>query len=229
MPLCPCGCNQDLKRRAIKRHLRGEAVPRLVTAVVKASQTVGHAVSPPRLNPSRKLRSSRRYFPSPPASVTFDEERDTLMSERDGAAGNRGMSVASEDVIVDDVDAQCALSAALKDVWSGVNHEDDAEDDDAEDDDAEDDDAEDDDVEDDDWEEEYYNDEEADNEYDGRDSHGNGLTALERLGEDFERDLLANGEFHVPFSVPILAYIIIRSWKVKRARHVDPTCIYVQG
>lgn len=181
MPTCTCGCNQELTRRAIKKHLQGQTAPRLVSAVVRACQTIGSAVSPPRLNLSKKLRSSRRYFPSSPVPAAANEEPDAVVSEGGDAARGIGMSEEYDEDFVDG--AQHAINAALEDVWSGLHHHDDN------------------------TEEEHNENDEDEGEdveedpdgwklYDSWDhSHEGDLSALDTLGEDFERDAVANGEF----------------------------------
>jgi hypothetical protein len=188
MPMCTCGCNQDLTRRAIKNHLQGRTIPRLVTAAVKASQTLRSTISPGRLNPLKKLRSSRRYFPSPPASVIVDEDPDFVMSDGIGDGEDNNISAGGEEhTVIEEADAiDRAIGAALGGVWSGLHHDDD----DAEEDYDED--------RDDEGEEEVENDTErevVEDAYDSWDDHEIGLSALDMLGEEFERKSIANGEF----------------------------------
>lgn len=124
MPLCTCGCNQNITRRAIQNHLRGRTVPRLVTALVKSYQTFG-PISPPRLNPSKKLRSSRRYFPSSPTLANFNDKPDMATSEVDIAERDRAMHSGNEAaIILDDEGFEHAVNAAREDVWSGLHHDD---------------------------------------------------------------------------------------------------------
>ena len=171
--MCTCGCNQELKSRAIKNHLRGRSVPQLITAAIRTRKTLGPTASPPRLKPSKKLRSSRPYFPSLPAPTAVNGEPGSIISEGDGVAEDVDMEVENDDDFVDEVDTRHAIEAALNDVWSGLHHDDD-------------------DV------EEESGDEEEDIEedpegwmlYDLED----GLSALDQLGEDFEREAIANGE-----------------------------------
>jgi hypothetical protein len=174
MPLCTCGCNQNLSRRAVNNHVKGRAAPRLITLVVKAHRAHGRAVSPPRLNPPKKLRSSRRYFPSSPASATAHDEPDFPMSN---AAGD-GDASDEEESFLDEAGAQRAINAALEDIWSGWHHYNDdtgAESDDDGGEGGEGEDA-----------EAGWDDDEYENE--------NELSALDILGEDFERNSVANGK-----------------------------------
>jgi len=208
MPLCTCGCHQQLSRRSIKNHVLGLSAPRLVTAVVKAYQALGRSVSPPRLNPPKKLRSSRRYFPSVPTSENTDWEADFVMSG-DEATRDEGMS-SKEDIVDGEMGAERAIKAALEDVWSGLLHDSDSEEGYGDSHDSEEgyDDSRDgggyagnrD-------EEEYGGDE--DNEGDGVEGedaklwnmggpwndHEKGLSTLDMLGEEFERNAAAHGEF----------------------------------
>jgi len=186
MPICTCGGSQELTCQAIKNHLQGRAIPHLITAAMKTCRTLGMTVSPPRLNPRKKLRSSRRYFPSSPTSVAVVDEPDFLMSEGDGGVedGDLGMEC-KEGLSVDDAGVQHAINAALEDVWSGLHHDDD--------------DA----VEEGDDKEDYEEGEDAEvnyahddwKMYDDLDVNENGLSALEMLGEDFERNVIAGGGF----------------------------------
>jgi hypothetical protein len=219
MPVCLCGCNQNLTRRAIKNHLHGRPVPRLITAVVKACQTLRSTVSPSRLNPSKKLRSSRRYFPSSPPSVTADEEPDLFMSEGTGEAGDIGAR--DEEDIVEGANVNrginASLSSVLRNIWSGFHHDDDAEEEYNEDEDVEGE------------EEKDIEGELVEDAYDDGDDDDNALSALDMLGEDFERKSVANGEF--PCAIPIRssAYEVQYSWKVKRTRHIDSASVRFQG
>ena len=187
---CRCGCNQNLTRKGIKKHLQGRSVPCLVTAVVRACRR--RDISPPRLQPSRKFRSSRRYFPSSPASVTVDEEPDFVMLEGDRnvasnivvdeANAKRAINAAS-DIVVDEANVERAINAAQEDIWSGLHHDDnDAEEED--DDYAGDEGSED-------GEEAAGN---VEGDYDEWDGDETGLSPLELLGEDFERNSITNGE-----------------------------------
>jgi hypothetical protein len=192
MPLCTCGCNQELTRRAIKNHLQGRAIPHLVTAAVKTRHALSSTVSPPRLNPRKKLRSSRRYFPSSPTSVVSIDEPDFHTSEGDDAVRDGESCMEYEERFSDgDAAIQCAINAALKDVWSGLHHSDgdtvEEDDDDAV---EEGDDGgakgggdKEDNCADDSWKL-----------YDDLSVGENGLSALDMIGEDFERNVTANGE-----------------------------------
>jgi hypothetical protein len=168
-------------------HLGGRTIPRLVTAIVKSRQTLGPTTSPPRLNPAKKLRSSRRYFPSSP-TLPSDDELDVAMSDGGITEGNgaTGSGVLHETaVVVDGASVEHAISAARAEIWSGFHHDGDDADDDMEDYDEYDDgeamDAVGEDVQD------GYED-------GGWDDHEIGLSALDSLGEDFERGSVANGE-----------------------------------
>ena len=111
------------------------------------------------------------------------------MSEEDGAAEEEDVNVECvEEFSIDEAGVQRAITAALKDVWSGLHHDDD--------------DA----VEEDEDGKEGGEDvtgEEAEGEDEDHgwqayaDWHGqeNGLSALDVLGEDFERNFISNGEF----------------------------------
>jgi hypothetical protein len=185
MPVCKCGCNQDLSRRATKKHLQGRTVPRLVTAAVKACQALGRTVSPPRLNPPKKLRSSRRYLPSSPTSVTTNGEADFIISEGAGDGPVRDAGIISSDKDAE-AGAQRALSAALEGVLSGLHHDADAEEEYDENGDTE---------------GEGDNTDDVDGEdpdgwklYDTWNEYGDGLSALDTIGEDFERNVIANGK-----------------------------------
>ena len=81
--------------------------------------------SPPRLKPSKKLRSSRPYFPSLPAPTAVSGEPGSIISEGDGVAEDMDMGVKNNDDFVDEVDTHHAIEAALNDVWSGLHHDDD--------------------------------------------------------------------------------------------------------
>ena len=186
MPVCSCGCNQNLSRRGIKYHLKRQAVPRLVTAVVHSSRNVGQ-VSPPRLNPAKKLRSSRRFLPSspePPPSVNLDHP----MSDVDiGDIGDNiianiceGDEIEEIEFDIDEAAVQDTIHHTLDDVWTGKHHavSDNKDFEDADEMDSED---EDEDVE----EDEEIEDEEY------------GLSAMDLLEEDFERDAVRNGKFTI--------------------------------
>ena len=145
---------------------------------MKASHVFGRMVSPPRLNASKKLRSSRRYFPSSLAAAV-DSEPDFPMSEEDGSTGEGDVDVDCEELVV-----QRAINVALRDIWSGRHHDNYDTDDEDEDrrggegQDAEGA-AEGEDAELNDWDD---------------DENENALSALDMLGEDFERKSVANGE-----------------------------------
>ena len=128
MPVCSCGCNQNLSCRGIKYHLKRQAVPRLVTAVVHSSQNVGQ-VSPPHLNPAKKLGSSCRFLPSspePPPSVNLDHP----MSDVDiGDIGDNiianiceGDEIEEIEFDIDEAAVQDTIHHTLDDVWTGKHH-----------------------------------------------------------------------------------------------------------
>lgn len=188
MPICTCGCNQDITCRTIKNHLRGHTVPRLVTAAAKACRTLKSTVSPCRLNLSKKLRSSRRYFPSSPTSAV-NEELDVLMSNGIGAEDGNVSEGGEEDIVVEEADVSRAINAALEGIWSGLHHV--GDDTDEEYDDNENNSGE--------GEENATGDEVAEGAYDDWDDGELTLSALDMLGEDFERESVANGEFLLPF------------------------------
>jgi hypothetical protein len=198
MPTCTCGCGVDLTRRAITNHLQGQAVPRLVTAVVKARQTLAPSVNPPQLNLSKKLRSSRRYFPSSPTSPAVNEELGFIMSE-DGDAGNEGSH--EEEDAVDEAGVQVSINAAREDVWSGLHHDDDDSEDEY-------DDVDDEGEAQDDGDDDAEGGSIGDDSYDELGDDENGLSALHMMGEDFERRAVANGECTGSSQIQIPTYII---------------------
>jgi hypothetical protein len=109
--------------------------------------------------------------------VTADEEPDFVMLEGDGGIN------AANTIVVDKADAERAINAVLNDVWSGLHHDDnDAEDE--ENDDAGDEGAE---LE---GGDEAGNVEDRYEEWD--DDHE--ISALDLLGEDFERNSIINGK-----------------------------------
>jgi len=196
MPPCTCGCNQNITRRAIQNHLRGRTVPHLVTALVKSCQTFGPTISPPRLNPSKKFRSSRRYFPlSPTLASSKDDEPDVAMSEVDITERGGAIHARNEAAIVlDNAGAERAINAAREDVWSGLHHDDgdaDSEHDGDEDgegrcmgvgaEEGEVDDG-------------YSSsDDGGSGDYDNSKDDYNGLSALDMMGEEFERNSVTKG------------------------------------
>jgi hypothetical protein len=113
---CSCGCNQVLSRRQIQRHLRKQVVPRLVAAAVAQFQTLGRTVSAPRMNPSRKQRSSRRYLPS--SLESFDDNE--IVVDQPHADRDSDMEVDSEEKSdVDELAVLRAIGRAQQGVWSG--------------------------------------------------------------------------------------------------------------
>ena len=192
MPICNCGCNKNISRRAIINHQRNHAIPRLVTAVVRASRAQGPVVSPPRLNPSKKLRSSRSYYPSSPEPALVNDNVDYAMSEADTGANLGDMNaVSGDELLVDDVATQRAINHTQADIWSGQHHSlsDNEEDEEA---DVEAEDSEDGPDAKDGW---RLYDDPVDCEGADHRSNFNGLSALDMLREEFERNAVANGMF----------------------------------
>jgi hypothetical protein len=127
------------------------------------------------------------------------------MSEGDSATGDGDVDVEHEDkLFVDEAGAQRAINAALEDIWSGRHHDDDdaEEQDDDEEGEGE-------------GEDEggwYVEGEDVDVDWD--DDIGNGnpneLSALDMLGEDFERNSVANGEQTCDILVCISTYNVMQ-------------------
>ena len=194
MPKCSCGCGQTLCRRQIQRHLQKQVVPRLVTAAVAQFQTMGTIISAPRLNPSKKRRTSRRYVPSSLEPPSEDEE---ILSDRPPADELEGdIDIdweETQDVNQNELTVLRAIGHSQQGIWSGRHHGvAGLEDSDNE-------------------EQDSYGDEaqeSSDDDGDGYDDWDvnedledpSGLSALDRLGGDFERNAVANGESLSPLS-----------------------------
>jgi hypothetical protein len=180
---CSCGCNQSLSRRQIQRHLRKQVVPRLVAAAVAQFRTLGRIVSAPRLNSSKKQRSSRRYLPSSPEVFEDDE----ILVDQLGADGGHDSDVevdSDEKSEVEELAVLRAIGRAQRGVWSGRRAAVESEDEESEGDDDDDENREDSKEED----HEYWE------QYDDLEGPGTGMSALDRIGEDFERSVAANGD-----------------------------------
>jgi hypothetical protein len=143
------------------------------------------------------------------------------MSE--GNDANEDMNVEGEEGFsIDEAGVQRAIAAALGDVWSGLHDDDDV-------------------VGEDDGQE-YEGGEGEDamgEEAEGEDAdHGwqtyaewhdqeNGLSALDALGEDFERDFISSGGFMRSWlSYPRVKHIY-SSWKAQRSRHDNSTSVHL--
>ena len=186
MPICDCGCNKELNRRTIQNHRKGHAFHRLVTTTALALHALGPAVSPPRLKPSKKLRSSRRYFPPSPEPVPkpalANDDMYHVTSDQ-GDAGDIDVGYEGVDeLFIDEVGAEHAIHQARKDVWSTLhndaNSEESSDEGEGDDEDVEGEDA-----------DELYGDEDIDDQ--AYTSYG--LSGADLLREDFERDAVANG------------------------------------
>src|SRR5258705_367471 len=205
MPTCTCGCNQDLGRRAIQKHLQKRSVPRLVAAAAQAFRALGPAgVSPPRLNPAKKLRSSRRYFPSSPvpAIANCSEMGDASLEVDDGEVLPDVSVGPVVEFVDDDAAAQHAINLILADIRSGQRHslsDNESDESDGVDDDS---DGQNEGVgPDDGWQ--LYDDLV---DYEGREHMADSsyrLSAVDMLHEDFERNVIANGTFLANFLVRI--------------------------
>jgi hypothetical protein len=122
MPICTCGCNQELSRQSIKKHQRGQAVPCLVSAAISAFHAHGLTVSPPWLNPAKKLRTSHRYFPSllDPSVGPSAGDNCAPMDSIEGEHESMGVSTS-----VDPEDDSCTeevMDHMQHGVWSGQDH-----------------------------------------------------------------------------------------------------------
>lgn len=186
MPICTCGCGQNITLQAIRKHQKGQTIPRLITAAVTAFHGHGRAVSPPR--PAKRPRIEHDYFlssPSQSAGLSSEahvhpiddiEQEDMNANIRDNSDSNKNI----DDMI-------CRMQAGI---WphpsdpsfdrSDSESENDQEDSGDSEDEAGDDDNHSDGT----WE-------------DWQDGTGSsyGLTAVDLLGEEFERNAVANGEF----------------------------------
>lgn len=195
---CPCGCNQNLTRRAMQYHRRGQGVPLLVAATMRTSRTLGKAVVPPRLDSTKKFRSSRRYFPEPTSADLFNMELDN--NAEDGTETGADHEIGGMDVH-DDAAVHHVVQGVEEGVWSGRHHQA-AEDEDSESQDDEEGEDADEDEGGCDNEEEYWDD-------DGNDDEIVGLSARDELGDDFARDAIANGKsppLHCPNHLLIYIY-----------------------
>jgi hypothetical protein len=194
MPKCSCGCGQTLSRRQIQRHLQKQVVPRLVTAAVAQFQTMGTTVSAPRLNPSKKRRTSRRCLPSSLEPSSEDEEILSDQPPADELEGDMDIDwEETQDVNQNERMVLRAIGHSQQGIWSGRHHGVAGfEDSDSE-------------------EEDGYGDEAQGSSDDDGDDYDHwdinedledhsGLSALDRLGEDFERNAAANGESLSPLS-----------------------------
>src|ERR1700689_3647950 len=194
MPKCSCGCGHTLCRRQIQRHLQKQVVPRLVTAAVAQFQTMGTTVSAPRLNPSKKRRTSRRCLPSSLEPSAEDEEILSDQLPADELEGDMDIDwEETQDVNQNERMVLCAIGHSQQGIWSGRHHGVAGfEDSDSE-------------------EEDGYGDEAQGSSDDDGDDYDHwdinedledhsGLSALDRLGEDFERNAAANGESLSPLS-----------------------------
>jgi hypothetical protein len=185
MPICGCGCEQTLGRRQVKRHMETKVIPCLVTAAVAQFWTLGTSVSAPRLEHSKKRRSSRRYIPSSPEAPEDDEPAGPPPVD----ISDDGMNVDKEekgDVDDDEQEVQRIIGRSQQGIWSGRHHMDDEED-------------------------ESDDGDESDESGEGSEGDGygdweveeglensSGLSALDRIGEDFERNATVNGELSCP-------------------------------
>jgi hypothetical protein len=186
MPTCSCGCNQNLSRQAIRKHQRGQAVPRLVAAAVRAFQMNGSAVNPPRPIPANELRRSHRYSPpslGPPADSEayggVDDDFPMSEIEHDDAGIDPGVDSEGNESV------EHMMDHMRTDVWSGLHHppgdysssESDGEGGEESD--------------------EIEDDEDnPDGEWvDWQEELGSKLSAIDILGEEFERNAARNGEF----------------------------------
>jgi len=87
-------------------------VPHLVAVAVTQFLTLGRTVSAPRLNPSRKQRSSRQYLPSSPELFEDDE----ILVDQLGADGGHDGEVDSDEV--DKLAVLHVIGHAQQGVWS---------------------------------------------------------------------------------------------------------------
>ena len=156
-------------------------VPCLITVAVAQFQMLGRAVvSAPQLHASRKKRSSRRYLPSSSEPPSDDATKTDQLS----VGGDNDMDIDPEERHDNDLAARGTIDRAQQGIWSGRRHgvvESEGEESDGNNDDEEDNTAEG-------SEDKDYNYWE---EYDDLEDPS-GLSALDRLGEDFERNAVAN-------------------------------------
>src|SRR5215470_5200058 len=132
MPTCDCGCNQVLHIQTIRWHRKGNFVPRLVTAAVKAFQSSGSDGG--ALQRSHQPRTSHHYFPASyrkAAECDAEAEDGVHPNEDDSNAGNGRDSPMAVDNVVDpqddtpdDEEGQIhnALVNAREGVWFGQSH-----------------------------------------------------------------------------------------------------------
>jgi hypothetical protein len=138
-------------------------------------------------------------------SATANDESTLPASQGDGRLQDGEINMEHEEILVDAAAVGNALNAAHEEVWSGRHHHGaDAED-------------EDDDI----GDAECAEQEDVDMIEDGYDSWDdnddwNGLSALDMLGEEFERNSVLNGEYRRT-TVTISQLTIQCSWKFKRA------------
>ena len=191
MPICTCGCNQNLTRQGIRKHQDGQTVPRLVSAAVGAFQAQRSAVTPPQLNPTKKRRTSRRHLSSSPGPTEelpacigprITIENDVLMEDIQ-EHDNADSDLESDSGIGHMIDHM--QSGVWSGVWSGREYDEDRSD--SENDEEESDEN---------IDEEDNNDSDCEDWENWQDSLGESdLSAIDMLGEEFEQDAVANGEF----------------------------------
>jgi hypothetical protein len=185
--------------RTIHRHLGG-AVPRLVTAAVRAASSLQISRTPPQLKTSRKIRSSRRYFPSSPFTPADSNADDGLDIDygMDAGIGDDVDARGSAEHDLEEnheIDVELAVNQAHEGVWSGQPHE------------TGEDETEEEELDEEEWEElehdrahpiEEWGDEAYDDWRDpeeDREESSYGLSALNELDEAFEREAVANGKY----------------------------------
>lgn len=160
----------------------------MVTAAVAQFRTLGVTVSAPHLNPSKKARSSRRYVPFSPELPSDEVVADPAPN---GPTGDMPVDLETGFDEGDELAVRRAIDRSQQGIWSGRHHkavglehsEDEEDENDGEIDDAQED-SEDDEYDDWDVEEGLENLFQAD-----------GLSALDRIGEDFERNVARNSGF----------------------------------
>lgn len=177
--MCTCGCGQNLTIQTIRKHQKNQTIPRLVTAAVQVFHTHGSTVSPPR--PAKKPRTSRDYFPSSPSQSAGLNTRIPMDGveyvDVDAETGDDSDNIDNmiHRVQVDIWPSQFDLFRDQSDSEDDQEASNESEDDEAGDDDGDSDSA---------WEA-------------WQDGTGNSyeLSAVDLLGEEFERNAVANGEF----------------------------------
>lgn len=193
MPRCSCGCGGVLTQQTIRKHLSGKSVPRAVQAAVKAFRTHGREFRPPQLKPAKKTRSSRRFFPSSPRQSNSEDLDPNEPSIPDFDPAMEEMDYINENEDEDNTEIQMErVFHATRDVWSG--HRSNEEDDRSEG--SEEAGGEDNDM------NEFIDHSQDDDNYSSEDSgseskSGHGMTMVDELGEEFEREVVANGELHI--------------------------------